>query len=151
MEDEAKKQNTSDPSTPVKAVDWVAVREKAEYGLVSGVTGLQNLERISKGAGRPALHELVSLFTNTAVYLSTLPREMTEMGRVLSSLLIQGSLRLDALLNVLIDKGVLTSEEFQAKGREISKAQGEAMAAARAAARAERVMAAADQAETPKT
>jgi hypothetical protein len=150
MEDEAKKgeeKKVTEKAAPVKVVDWVAVREKAEQGVIGGVTQLQNLERISKGAGRPALHELVALFTNIAVYLNTLPREMTEMGRVLSSLLIQGSLRLDALLNVLIEKGVLTAEEFQEKGRVISRAQGEAMAAARA----ERMMDVVDKAETPKT
>lgn len=120
------------PKQAPQPVDWVAVRMDAEKQLVAGVKALQRLEQVSKGAGKPSLHELVSLFVHVAVYLNTLPRELVEMGRALSSLFISGSVRLDTVIALLIEKGVFTEEEFKTRGMELVKAQGEAIAAARA-------------------
>lgn len=141
---EGKTEGQAAPSQqPQQVVDWVAVREEAERQTARGIKSLQHLLKVSKGAGKPSLHELVVLFTALGMYVNTLPKEMMEVGKILSSMILQASLRLDTLITLLIEKGLFTKEEFQERGATIVKEQRDAIESARA----EQLKKAVDQAQ----
>jgi hypothetical protein len=95
-------------------LDWSAIRDAAFAKVATRVRALQNLEKISKD-GKPSLFELNELFTAVATCLAALPREAQKQGEVLYTMLVNFSLRLDALFAILEEKGIVEKSLFQEK------------------------------------
>lgn len=110
---------TPTPETPAPVpqkpqFDWSAIRDAAFAKVTTRVRALQNLEKISKD-GKPSLYELNELFTAMATCLAAIPREAQKQGEVLYTMLVNFSLRLDALFSILEEKGVVEKGALQAK------------------------------------
>jgi hypothetical protein len=103
------------PAPPKQQFDWSAIRDAAFAKVTTRVRALQNLEKISKGAGKPSLNELTDLFTGIATCLAALPREQQKQGEVLYTMLVNFSLRLDAIFAILEEKAIVGKDELQAK------------------------------------
>jgi hypothetical protein len=106
------------PETPPAAqkpqLDWSAIRDAAFSKVTTRVRALQNLEKINK-AGVPSLYELNELFTGMATCLAAIPREVQKQGEVLYTMLVNFSLRLDAMFAILEEKGIAEKGALQAK------------------------------------
>jgi len=106
---------TSKPVAPPQRIEWAAVRESAYATVAARVRDLQNLEKVSKGRGVPSLHELVELARSVATVLVAIPKETQRMGESLATLWVQMSLRLEAVISVLEEKGLVEKGAIQAK------------------------------------
>lgn len=106
---------TSKPAAATQRIEWAAVRESAYATVAARVRDLQNLEKVSKGKGVPSLHELTELARSVATVLVALPKETQRMGESLATLWVQMSLRLEAVISVLEEKGLVEKGAIQAK------------------------------------
>ena len=106
-------ENEKKPEDPVAAppkptaLDWSAIRDGAFAKVATRVRALQNLEKVSKGRGTPSLNEQVEMFTAIATCLAALPREIQQRFDGLMTVLVNFSVRMDALVALMEEKGVL--------------------------------------------
>jgi len=106
---------TKPEAPPAQRIDWSAVRDSAYAAVAARVRDLQNLEKVSKGKGVPSLHETADFARAVATVLACLPRESQKMGETLTTLWVQLSLRVDAVISLLDEKGLLEKSAIQAK------------------------------------
>jgi hypothetical protein len=92
---------------PRPKIDWGQIRVAASAGILKEVQSLQHLNQVSKGKGVPTLHEMVEMFSNIGAVLAALPHEQQELGQTLTTLLVNVSLRLDAVIAVLEETNVI--------------------------------------------
>lgn len=112
MEEQKVEETKAAPVAPPAVrppIDWGQVRVVASQGILKEVKSLQHLMQVSKGKGVPTLGELTEVFSNIGAVLAAIPHEQQEMGKTLTTLLINISLRLDALIAVLEETKVIES------------------------------------------
>lgn len=95
------------PAAPRPKIDWGQIRVAASAGILKEVKALQHLNQVSKGKGVPTLHETIEIFSNIGAVLAALPHEQQELGQTLTTLLVNVSLRLDAVIAVLEETNVI--------------------------------------------
>lgn len=91
------------------------MRINAEAEVMKGVKGLQKLNQISKGAGKPTLHEFIKLFSALGGATSATAQEGQLATQVLTGTAYQQGIQAEAILRILRDKGIVTEEEFAAQ------------------------------------
>jgi hypothetical protein len=130
MTDKAQETQAAPEANP--QLDYTAVREAAEKKFVERLRGLHHLLKISKGAGTPTLTEISELHSSAFALLRAQQIEVQEMNKQLSTMIIQTSLRLDTITNILKKKDVIVSdEEFQQEADTILEEQRAKLAEAR--------------------
>lgn len=90
------------------------LRAKAEAKIMEGVRGLQKLNQISKGAGKPTLIEFINLFAAMGAAINATAQEGQLSSRILTTSAFQVNIQCEALLKVLQDKGLVEEGEFSA-------------------------------------
>ncbi len=90
------------------------LRAKAEAKIMEGVKGLQKLNVISKGAGKPTLLEFINLFASMGAAVNATAQEGQLSARVLTTAAFQHNIQSEAILSILKAKGIVEESEFEA-------------------------------------
>lgn len=113
MNEEANTPQKSEPEQAQQAskLDYTALRTAAERKFTERLRGLHHLVKVSKGKGTPTLQEITEMHSAASALFKAQQLEVQELSRTLTTLLVNVSLRVDAIIHILKEKEIVSGDD----------------------------------------